>query len=114
LIPATARRFGVQDIFDPKQNVHAGAKYLRFLLDTFDGDVELALTGYNAGENAVIKYGYRVPPYSETQNYVRSIVSRYGQRNVRPTDVTASVRSLNAPIIIATSEKGVLLLSNNY
>ena len=114
LIPATARRFGVQDIFDPKQNVHAGAKYLRFLLDTFDGDVELALAGYNAGENAVIKYGYRVPPYSETQNYVRSIVARYGQKNLRPSDVTASVRSFSAPIIIATSEKGVLLLSNNY
>jgi len=113
LIPATARRFGVQDIFDPKQNVHAGAKYLRFLLDTFDGDVELALAGYNAGENAVIKYGYRVPPYSETQNYVRSIVARYGQKNLRPTDVTASIR-LSTPIIIATSEKGVLLLSNNY
>lgn len=77
LMPATAARFGVTDIFDPEQNIHAGARYLRFLLDLFDGDVSLALAGYNAGEGAVKKYGYNVPPYRETVNYVRKIKRRY-------------------------------------
>ncbi|HEV2765037.1 MAG TPA: lytic transglycosylase domain-containing protein [Pyrinomonadaceae bacterium] len=77
LMPATARRFGVTSIFDPRQNIEAGAKYMRFLLDRFDGDVRLALAGYNAGEGAVEKYGRRVPPYSETREYVRRIGERY-------------------------------------
>jgi soluble lytic murein transglycosylase-like protein len=77
LMPATARRLGVSNIFDPAQNIDAGTRYLRFLLDTFNGDVKLALAGYNAGENAVIRYGYTVPPYRETQNYVRSISAKY-------------------------------------
>jgi soluble lytic murein transglycosylase-like protein len=77
LMPATAARFGVKNIFDPEQNIQAGARYLRFLLDLFDGDVSLALAGYNAGEGAVKKYGYTVPPYPETMNYVRKIKRRY-------------------------------------
>jgi soluble lytic murein transglycosylase-like protein len=77
LMPGTARRFGVSSIFDPKQNIEGGARYMRFLLDYFDNSVPLALAGYNAGEGAVIKYGYRVPPYAETQEYVRRIGRRY-------------------------------------
>ena len=77
LMPGTASRFGVSNIWDPKQNIEGGTRYMRFLLDTFDGDVKLALAGYNAGEGAVMKYGYRVPPYSETQEYVRRISKRY-------------------------------------
>ncbi len=77
LMPATARRFGVSDIFDPEQNIDAGIKYMRWLLDTFGQDVSLALAGYNAGEGAVMKYGNVIPPYSETQEYVRRISSRY-------------------------------------
>jgi soluble lytic murein transglycosylase-like protein len=77
LMPATAARFGVKNIFDPEQNIHGAAQYLRFLLDLFDGDVSLALAGYNAGEGAVKKYGYAVPPYPETINYVRKIKRRY-------------------------------------
>jgi len=77
LMPGTAARFGVSNIFDPRQNIEGGARYVRFLLDTFDGDVRLALAGYNAGEGAVMKYGNRVPPYSETQEYVRLISERY-------------------------------------
>lgn len=77
LMPATARRFGVTKIYDPKQNIDAGVKYMRWLLDTFNGDVVLALAGYNAGEGAVLKYGGNVPPYRETQEYVRRITSRY-------------------------------------
>lgn len=77
LIPPTASRFGVTNIWDPKQNIEGGARYMRFLLDLFGGDVRLALAGYNAGEGAVMKYGYKVPPYSETQEYVRRIGRRY-------------------------------------
>lgn len=78
LMPGTARRFGVTSIWDPRQNVEGGARYMRFLLDMFKGDVNLALAGYNAGEGAVMKYGWRVPPYNETQEYVRRISKRYG------------------------------------
>jgi Transglycosylase SLT domain len=77
LMPPTAARFGVSNIWDPKQNIEGGARYMRFLLDLFSGDVKLALAGYNAGEGAVMKYGYSVPPYSETQEYVRRIGRRY-------------------------------------
>jgi soluble lytic murein transglycosylase-like protein len=77
LMPGTAVRFGVRNIFDPKQNIEGGARYMRFLLDTFDGDIPLALAGYNAGEGAVMKYGYNIPPYSETIEYVRRISKRY-------------------------------------
>ena len=68
---------GVDNIYDPKQNIEGGVRYMRLLLDLFDGDVNLALAGYNAGEGAVIKYGRQIPPYSETQDYVRRISARY-------------------------------------
>jgi len=77
LMPGTAVRFGVTNIFDPQQNIEGGARYMKFLLDRFDGDVSLALAGYNAGEGAVEKYGFRIPPYAETQEYVRRISYRY-------------------------------------
>jgi soluble lytic murein transglycosylase-like protein len=77
LIPATAARFGVRNIFDPRENILGGSAYLRWLLERFDGDVRLALAGYNAGEGAVEVYGNRIPPFLETQNYVRTIYSRY-------------------------------------
>jgi soluble lytic murein transglycosylase-like protein len=74
LMPATAARFKVRDIWDPADNIRGGAAYLRFLLDLFDNDLHLALAGYNAGENAVKKYGYEIPPYPETQDYVRKVI----------------------------------------
>jgi soluble lytic murein transglycosylase-like protein len=77
LMPGTAVRYGVTNIFDPRQNIEGGARYIRFLLDRFDGDVNLTLAGYNAGEGAVEKYGWRIPPYAETQEYVRRISRRY-------------------------------------
>jgi soluble lytic murein transglycosylase-like protein len=74
LMPGTAARYGVKDSFNPVENVRGGAAYLRDLLDLFDQDLRLALAGYNAGENAVIRNGYQIPPYSETQNYVRQVL----------------------------------------
>jgi len=78
MIPATARRFGCSNVNDPQDNVQAGTRYLRFLLKRFNGNVSLALAGYNAGEGSVDKYN-GIPPYNETQNYVRIITGRYGK-----------------------------------
>jgi soluble lytic murein transglycosylase-like protein len=77
LMPGTAVRFGVNSIWDPKQNIEGGSRYMRFLLDKFEGNVALALAGYNAGEGAVMNYCNRIPPYNETQEYVRRISKRY-------------------------------------
>jgi len=77
LMPETARRYRVADVFDPAENVRAGAQYLSDLLKLFDNDLNLALAAYNAGEAAVIKYGRRVPPYRETTAYVPRVVDFY-------------------------------------
>jgi len=79
LMPATARRFGVgpEDIFDPARNLDAGVRYLRWLLDRFEGDLPLALAAYNAGEGTVDRYG-GVPPYRETRSYIRRIFRTLG------------------------------------
>jgi hypothetical protein len=78
LIPATARRFGVKDPFDPVQNLRGGMAYLRWLNKRFDGDLRLTLAGYNAGEAAVERHG-GVPPFNETRAYVGKILARYGK-----------------------------------
>jgi hypothetical protein len=76
LMPATARRFNVSNAYDPQQNINAGAKYLAWLMKRFNGNTSLALAGYNAGEGNVQKYG-GIPPFRETQDYVRRVSSRY-------------------------------------
>lgn len=77
LIPSTARRFGVKNIFHPDENIEGGTKYLKFLLDTFNNDLKLTLAAYNAGENVVKRVG-GIPNYRETSLYVNKIISRYG------------------------------------
>lgn len=77
LMPETARRYGVNDLLDPEQNVRAGVRHLKDLLEQFDGDVELAIAAYNAGANAVIRAGNRVPPYPETRRYVPRVLGHY-------------------------------------
>lgn len=77
LMPATAERYGVGDRRDPAQNLQGGSAYLRDLIKMFDNDLQLALAAYNAGENAVIRYGNSIPPYPETQNYVRKVIRFY-------------------------------------
>jgi soluble lytic murein transglycosylase-like protein len=77
LQPATAKRYGVKNIYDPEQNVRAGAHYLSDLLNRFDSNLELALAAYNAGEEAVERYGRHVPPYRETLAYVPSVMKVY-------------------------------------
>lgn len=77
LMPVTAKRYGVANALDPVQNLHGGAKCLRDLLKRFNNDVSLALAAYNAGENAVVKNGYRIPPYRETVAYVPKVLDYY-------------------------------------
>ncbi len=80
LIPATAKRFGVRDAFDPAENIRGGIRYLNFLMSYFQGNLEHVLAAYNAGEKAVVRY-HGVPPYPETQKYIRKVTSLYHALN---------------------------------
>jgi soluble lytic murein transglycosylase-like protein len=82
LIPATARRFGATNAFDPRDNIEAGVKYLRYLKDLLQDD-RLALAAYNAGEGAVLRHG-GVPPYQETQEYVKRVQQQYDAARIQP------------------------------
>jgi soluble lytic murein transglycosylase-like protein len=77
LMPETAKRYGVKNRLDPAQNIHGGARYLRDLVRMFNNDLQLAVAAYNAGENAVVKFGNRIPPYNETMTYVPRVMSYY-------------------------------------
>jgi soluble lytic murein transglycosylase-like protein len=83
LMPETARRYGVRNSMDPVDNIYGGVKYLRDLLTMFKGNMELAVAAYNAGENAVIRYGLRVPPYTETLGYVPKVLDFYRKFQTR-------------------------------
>ena len=80
LMPGTAARYGVTNPYDVAQSIKGGTRYLKDLLKMFNGRVDLALAGYNAGEGAVMKYGNSIPPYTETRNYVRLILKRYSTK----------------------------------
>src|SRR5258706_1896009 len=84
LLPVTGKRYGVKDLFDPRDNIAGGAKYLRDLLELFENNLELALAGYNAGEGSVIRAGHRIPNYRETLAYVPKVLDFY--RAARNTD----------------------------
>jgi len=87
LMPATAARYGItepQALLNPQTNAHAGSRYLADLLRLFEGDTELALAAYNAGEGAVLKHGRRIPPYPETQRYVAKVMDLYREWNALP------------------------------
>jgi soluble lytic murein transglycosylase-like protein len=86
LMPDTARRYGVHNMMDPAENVHGGVRYLRDLLALFGGRVDLAVAAYNAGENAVIRYGRTIPPYAETKYYVPKVLGFY--RNFQSRKIT--------------------------
>ena len=79
LMPATAKRYGVKNRLDPVQSIHGGARYLRDLVRMFNNDLQLAVAAYNAGENAVVRHGNRIPPYSETMTYVPRVMSYYNK-----------------------------------
>ena len=81
LMPGTAARYGVKDPYDPEDNIFGGARYLRDLLGMFGADVKLAVAAYNAGEHNVMKYGYQIPPFSETKDYVSRVLGLYYRYN---------------------------------
>ena len=82
LMPDTAKRYGVTNLTDPDQNIEGGTRYLKDLIEMFTPNLELAVAAYNAGENAVIKYNYSIPPYPETQNYVKQVLSLYDKMSL--------------------------------
>lgn len=86
LMPGTAERVGVSDAFDPEENINGGVKYLAMLMKLFDNNTTLALAGYNAGENAVIRYNYKIPPYDETIEYVDRVYAHYDYLRNYPVD----------------------------
>ncbi len=112
LMPATARRFNVSNAYDPHQNIMAGAKYLAWLLKRFNGNTTLALAGYNAGEGNVAKYG-GVPPFRETQDYVRRVTSRYS--NLYANGVSAGSPQNNNTSSSSTAQNAqIIAQSDNY
>lgn len=81
LMPATAKRFGAHSRFNPTQNIEAGTRYLRYLLDRYNNNMRLAVAAYNAGEGNVDKHGRRIPPFRETQKYTKQVMNAFGKLN---------------------------------
>jgi soluble lytic murein transglycosylase-like protein len=117
LIPSTGRRYGVQDFFDPQQNIDGGVRYLKFLLSKFKGNLDLSLAAYNAGENLVERIG-RIPSIPETANYVRKIRSIYKEKSpmILTSDSPASLQAAGPPeptkIFKTVDSHGVVHFSN--
>lgn len=107
LMPATARQYGVTDAFNPLENLDAGARHLRSLLDEFDGDLELALAAYNAGASAVRRYR-GIPAYPETINYVRRVREKLG----RPVEEVEPAKEPSKPVRARVLSDGSVMLSN--
>jgi hypothetical protein len=108
LMPSTARQLGVEDSFDPEQNIQAGVRHFRSLMDTFNNDLSLSLAAYNAGENLVRRLG-RVPGYKETVDYVRSVTRRYNELREQSQDPG---NASNAPTFRFLDASGVLHVTN--
>jgi len=106
LMPETARRMGVENSFDPEQNIHGGARYFRSLLDTFDNNLVLSLAAYNAGENLVQRLG-RVPEIKETRDYIRFVTTMYGKSDLEP-----QIDSKRSQTFQFFDESGILHLTN--
>lgn len=99
LMPATARRHGVRNIYNVNENISGGTMYFSKLMNMFDYDLKLALAGYNAGENAVIRYNYSIPPYKETQNYVKKVLHHYqALKKDQPAELKIKVARASLPV----------------
>jgi hypothetical protein len=108
LMPATAQRLGVNNSFDPEQNIRGGVKHFRSLMDNFNNDLELSLAAYNAGENLVQRLG-RVPEIRETKDYVQSVTARYGKKTVETQEQEGEK---HPPAYRFVDESGILHLTN--
>ncbi|HEX5481871.1 MAG TPA: lytic transglycosylase domain-containing protein [Terriglobia bacterium] len=109
LIPATAERFGVENPFDPRQNIQGGVHYLRYLLNTFNGNVPLAVAAYNAGENSVLREG-GVPRFPETVDYVQKVTARYGATRAKESKTRTPQEQ---PIYQYADAQGVMHFTND-
>jgi len=105
LLPVTATRLGVKDIFDPAQNIDAGTRYLSELMARYQGDLVLSLAAYNAGPGAVQRYG-RVPPYNETISYVRAIRKTYAQRKLKSAAASEAKAVVKTEVTTDTKSAG--------
>lgn len=106
LMPQTATEMNVRNSFNPVENIHGGVKYLRYLIDRYEGNLRLALAAYNSGESAVRRWG-TIPPFRETQRYVKKVLALYNGG-----DISQPVRSYTT-IFVATDNDGTLLLTDN-
>jgi soluble lytic murein transglycosylase-like protein len=112
LIPVTAKRFGVKNVFDPKQNIEGGVKFLKFLSQKFPDNLGHVLAAYNAGENSVLRYG-GIPPYRETQDYVKSILRIYQLgNNARKGNVETAENEAEKGIARYLDPSGRVVYSN--
>jgi len=114
LMPATAIDMNVQNPYDPEENIEGGTKYLRYLLERFNGDLTLALAAYNAGPKTVEKFGY-VPPITETKHYVSKVLSLYNGQTILPSATSESGKSKKKyePIYKVLLDDGSLLFTNS-
>ncbi len=114
LMPATAADMNVRNPYDPEENIEGGTKYLRYLLDRFDGDLTLALAAYNAGPKTVEKFGY-VPPITETKQYVNKVLTLYNGPALLPSspDVPLSGKNKYRPIYKVLQDDGSMLFTNS-
>jgi len=114
LMPTTATDMRVHNPFDPEQNIEGGARYLKYLLERFHGDLTLALAAYNAGPTTVEKYGYTIPPINETQNYVRKVLSLYNGETNDTFPGSSSQNGKKAELIYkVVLEDGTVLFTNS-
>jgi hypothetical protein len=111
LIPETAQRFGVEEPFNPRENIEGGVSYLKHLLDLYGGNLSLSLAAYNAGEGAVQRFG-GVPSFPETQDYVRKVTNIYQSGSPPSGTNAAGNRAQASPIIRYVDERGVVHYSN--
>ena len=118
LIPSTGQRYGVRDFFDPQQNIDGGVRYLKFLLEKFNGDLDLSLAAYNAGENLVERLG-RIPAIPETTDYVRKVRAIYRKKsapvtvpNASPAVTAISAQAPSSKIFKTIDSRGVVHFSN--